>query len=250
MLPGVQMLFDDERKATAIEWNYERSIPFAYGTAPYSARGLSSLSYAAWAWVDKCYTVSDGGERYGVLFGWGSTGSWGGMNIGINPTTVTFRGGTYDRVSYCVTQTSPQRRWIHLAAVQTEKFFKCYINGDTVAFSESPVQFGSQVATRFKCIRGDYADSDGLNEVYTNAALANIVAYDRALTDGEVRGLASSMRPLTPSTMPSGAMFCYTMLDGNGVSSVPNVVAGDDLTIVDGSDGNIRRGIPFVEDYV
>ena len=120
--------------------------------------------------------------------------------------------------------------------VHSSSVVNCYVDGQLVTTLAS-VAMGTQIATRFKAIRGDYGDSDGITRGYSSCSIATVFCTRKVLSATDVASLASMKAPISKISLlsDSSLMFGYDILNGTDLNSIPNVVEnGEPLTIYDG----------------
>lgn len=228
-LAARQSLWKNQSKMTTIDWNFAGS-PMSYATAPYSIRGLTNFSLGAWVYLEDKDVASQ-------IFGYGSTGSWGGFSVGSHDRGKFYwRGGSNGGDAVQFVGQIELSKWTHLCMVHTASNTCCYIDGQ-LATTLPYANMGTQISTRFKMVRGDYGDSDGIGHGYTGCSVATVFCTRKALSASNVAEIASVKKPISkiPLINDSSLMFGYDVLDGTSLDSIPNIVkGGEPLTIIDG----------------
>lgn len=197
----------------------------SYGYARNNPQGKINLSFGGW--------VNPTATTFCPLFGWQSTGSWGGLNVGSRDGDIYIRGGNRNRqLSFSQYQYGV---WQHIFVVSSATSFKVYVNGQLArSVNDNKSTIGSEISTRFLMAAGTtYNDRDNITAYWTNVALFAVCAFNRTLSDGEVMAIYTDANRVDLSKAPydDGLWFAYN-LDGDSVpTSVPDLCGGTPLTI-------------------
>lgn len=169
-------------KAFPILWNTDDSSK-SYGVFDVNPRGMTELSLGGWVYI---------GQRpeWAPFFGWQSTGSWGGITIGEANSKFYFRGGSRSKV-FTDSDEVALNEWNHVFLTMSQSRFRAYKNGNCIHETVSNhSSVGSNVSTRFICIGGNpYNDVEGVSNFQKKMALFNILAYDKELSEDEIKSL-------------------------------------------------------------